>query len=96
MNIEHSEVNIPKIETVLLFCALHSILVSASPPLHLPLNSYLWCGSGTSFWNVQYAPENVINQSIYIKTHKGIHIKTEAFVTLACMVVDYGQASNLT
>jgi len=45
-----------------------------------PLNSYLWCGSGTGFWNVLYAPENVINQSIYIKSHNGIHIKTEAFV----------------
>lgn len=45
-----------------------------------PLNSYLWCGSGTALWNVRYAPKHVINQCIYIKSHNRIHIKTEAFV----------------
>lgn len=60
------------------------------------LNSYLWCGSGTGLWNVPNAPENVINQGIYIKSHNEIHFKTEAFVAIASLVVDYGQASNLT
>lgn len=73
-------------------CSLQNIPVSVSPLL----NSYLLCGSGTGLWNVQYAPENVLNQSIYIKSYNGIHIKTEAFVAFACLVVDYGQASNHT